>query len=165
MVRGVGVFAFIGPTTIIQTALILLVQEKTFLNILKNMKNLFKNKKEPEIKASDITNGNMLVAAGVSKINVEIDDNEIIKGTWVKPEDEKPEKPGYYHVLTDDHLARGIAWYGEDLYADEVEEGVYDFFVEWAEYGDNEKPPKVCYWLKDCMWGLLYKFKKEKGEI
>lgn len=129
------------------------------------MKNPFKNKKEPEIKASDITNGNMLVAAGVSRINVEIDDNEIIKGTWVKPEDEKPEKPGYYHVLTDDHLARGIAWYGEDLYADEVEEGVYDFFVEWAEYGDNEKPPKVCYWLKDCMWGLLYKFKKEKGEI
>lgn len=132
------------------------------------MKQFNKNKKEKvKIKASDIKNGNSLLAIAVNRdtIDVEIDAQDLRTAKWVKPSEELPSEPGFYFVYTDNHLAKGIAWYGESFNDERYKEGEYEFTVMYAEFGYSNKEPSVEYWLKDNLWGLVYQFKKDLKEI
>ena len=102
-----------------------------------------------------------MLYAGITKAKVEIDEEKLVKGEWVLVSEEVPEEEGFYFVLTTDHLMKGVAWYGPD--EDNGSTPMFD--VWWATSGNPNNPPKVLYWLKDNHWGMVYKFKKEKGEI
>ena len=94
------------------------------------MKLFKRNKKEKiKIKASDIKNGNSLIGVAVNRdtIDVEIDAQDLRTAKWVKPSEELPTQPGYYFVLTDNYLAKGMAWYGESFDDERYKEGEYEF--------------------------------------
>ena len=109
------------------------------------------------MKAEEITNGDMLLAVGVRKMDVEVDIEKLTQAQWVNVNDEMPTQEGFYFILTDEHLAQGIATYFKD-----EDTGQLEFYVWWAISG---KEPKVLYWLKDHHWGLVYDFKKKAKEI
>ena len=115
-----------------------------------------------EIKVSEITNGDMMVFAAIRRdVDVKIDMDEVVKAEWVDVDKALPEEDGFYTILTDDHLARGFAFYG--ICDDSDDERRFE--VWWAESGQKDKVPGVKYWLKDHYWGLVYDFKLKKGEI
>ena len=115
-----------------------------------------------EIKASDITSGDMMIYAAASKkVDVKVDTEEITKAEWVDVDNELPKEEGLYFVLTCDHLVKGFAWFG--IQSDEDKEPRFD--VWWAASGKVGEEPKVKYWLKDHHWGLVYDFKKKLGEL
>ena len=105
----------------------------------------------------DIKSLRQLLPAALDKNIVRTPISELCKAEWVNVKDELPTENGMYHILTDEHLMEGIAFYGED---DETGEKSFDIF--WAWTGND---PHVMYWLKDHKYGLVYEFKKEKGEI
>ena len=113
------------------------------------------------MKAEEINNADKLLYAGITKANVEINEEELVKGTWVLASEEQPKEEGFYFVLTNDHLAKGIAWYGPS----DEDETKNAFDMWWATSGNPNNPPKVHYWLMDNHWGLVYRFKKEKGDF
>lgn len=132
------------------------------------MKLFKRNKKEKiHVQASDIKDGDSLVAVGINRdtVDVEIDTQELRTAKWVKPSEELPTQPGYYFVLTDNYLAKGMAWYGESFDDERYKEGEYEFTVMYAEFGNSDKEPSVEYWLKDNHWGLVYQFKKGLKQI
>lgn len=111
-----------------------------------------------EIDATEIVNGDMLIGVSANKgIKVNINTEELRKAKWVNVNEELPKEEGIYFILTNEHLAQGIATYFKD-----EDTGKMDFDVWWAVSG---KEPKAEYWLKDNHWGLVYQFKKELGEI
>lgn len=126
------------------------------LDVLKGEHNI------QEIKASEITDGDMMVFAAVRRdVDVKVDMDELVKAEWVDAEKEKPEDDGLYFILTTDHLVRGFAWFG--LQNDGDKEPKFD--VWWAACGKKDEEPQVKYWLKDHHWGLVYDFKQKKGEL
>lgn len=126
------------------------------------MMRLFKKKKErPIMKAEEISSADKLLYAGITKANIEINEDDLSVAKWVLVSEEEPKEEGFYFVLTNDHLTKGIAWYGP---SDEDEtKNVFDIW--WATSGNPNNPPKAHYWLKDNHWGMVYKFKKGRGEI
>ena len=109
------------------------------------------------MKASEIKNSEMLFALGVSKAEVEIDSDEIRKAQWINVKDELPTEEGFYFILTDEAWSKGIGTYfmNEDT-------GKMEFEVWWATGG---KEPKVEFWLKDHVEGLVYEQKKLRGDF
>lgn len=105
----------------------------------------------------DIKTVKQLLPATLDKNIVRTPMSELCQAEWVNVKDELPTEHGMYHVLTDEHLTEGIAFFGAD-----DETGEMGFEINWAWIG---KDPHVMYWLKDHKYGLLYEFKKEKGEI
>lgn len=105
------------------------------------------------MKASEIKSTNEVLPLALLKTEVEIDENEIYKAEWVDVNKEKPIYEGFYFILTDEHLIKGVAFYDK-------EDDTFD--VWWATSG---KDPKVAYWLKDHSGGMLWKFKKDLKEI
>ena len=84
------------------------------------------------------------------------------KAEWIDVEKELPKLEGIYFVLTDDFLIRGIGIYGALSDDDKVK----TFEVLWATSGPGDgSEPHVKYWLKDHHWGMVYDYKKKKGEI
>ena len=105
----------------------------------------------------DIKNVRLLVPAALDKDIVRTPISELCKAEWVNVKDEMPTEIGMYHILTDEHLMEGIAFFGKDDNTGEM-----GFDVVWVWDGLD---PHVMYWLKDHKYGLTYEFKKEKGEI
>ena len=105
----------------------------------------------------DIKTVNQLLPAALDKEIIRTPIPELCKAEWVNVKDELPTENGMYHVLTDEHLTEGLAFFGSD---DETGEKGFDVFYAWCG-----KDPHVMYWLKDHKYGLLYEYKKEKGEI
>ena len=126
------------------------------------LKKIIKKSTAPTIPVERINSAESMVGAALSGVNVEIDPNQLREAKWIRPEEELPMKPGFYLVLTDEHLEKGVAWYGESWDDDKFKPGEYVFEVHWASSGID---PKVYYWLKDNYWGLVYDFKQQKGEI
>lgn len=105
----------------------------------------------------DIKSANQLLAVALDKGIIRTPIPDLCKAEWVNVKDELPTETGMYHVLTDEHLTEGIAFFGKN-----DDTGEMEFEVNWAWVG---KDPHVLYWLKDHKFGLLYEFKKERGEI
>lgn len=109
------------------------------------------------MKTIDIKSVDQLLPAALDKDIIRTPISELCKAEWVNVKDELPTHHGIYHILTDEHLEEGIAFFGTDEDTDEE-----CFEVMWAWAGIN---PNVMYWLKDHKFGLVYEFKKERGEI
>ena len=109
------------------------------------------------METKDLKNVRDILPAAFDKEIVRTPMSELCKAEWVNVKDELPTEIGMYHILTDEHLTEGIAFFGKD---DDTGEMGFDIFWAWTG-----KEPKVMYWLKDHKFGLLYEFKKEKGEI
>lgn len=109
------------------------------------------------METKDLKNVRDILPAAFDKEIVRTPISELCKAEWVNVKDELPTETGMYHILTDEHLTEGIAFFGKD---DDTGEMGFDIFWAWTG-----KEPKVMYWLKDHKFGLLYEFKKEKGEI
>lgn len=109
------------------------------------------------METKDLKNVKELLPAAFDKEIVRTPIPELCKAEWVNVKDELPTEIGMYHILTDEHLTEGIAFFGKD---DDTGEMGFEIFWAWNGYD-----PKVMYWLKDHKFGLLYEFKKEKGEI
>lgn len=108
------------------------------------------------MKESDIKNPDTLLYVGVKGTDVQRDE-DLYKAEWVNVNDELPTEAGFYFVLTDEHLTKGIAGFFKD---DDSEERTFDIC-----YATAGKEPKVLYWLKDNHWGMVYRFKKAAGEL
>lgn len=105
----------------------------------------------------DIKNVSQLLPAGLDKNIVRTPISELCKAEWVNVKDELPTENGMYHILTDEHLTEGLAFFGKD---ENTGETMFEVWYTW-----NGQEPHVEYWLKDHKYGLAYEFKKEKGEI
>ena len=109
------------------------------------------------METKDIKSADQLLLSTFDKDIVRTPISELCKAEWVNVKDELPTEPGIYQILTDEHLMEGHAFWGEDENTGEM-----SFEVMSAWCGKN---PHVMYWLKDHKYGLLYEFKKERGEI
>ena len=105
----------------------------------------------------DIKNLRQLLPAALDKNIVRTPISELCKAEWVNVKDELPTENGIYHILTDEHLMEGYAFFSVD---NETGEKTFDIMSAWT--GND---PHVEYWLKDHKYGLVYEFKKERGEI
>lgn len=120
-----------------------------------------------EVKTSELKTGDMMIMAAVDKrVNVTVDLEETKKAEWVDVDDATPQIEGFYMVLTDDHLTKGIAFYGPTDDGSSDSDYQMGWEVWWAMSGPADgSAPGVKYWLKDNHWGLVYDFKKKAGEI
>lgn len=105
----------------------------------------------------DLKCASQMLPAALDKDIIRTPISELCKAEWVNVKDELPTERGIYHILTDEHLMEGYAFFGLD---EDTGEMCFDVMDAWCG-----KDPHVMYWLKDHKYGLLYEFKKEKGEI
>ena len=117
------------------------------------------------METKDIETGPQMLELSIKKEKItKTDPKELRQAEWVNVKDEMPKHIGFYFVLTDEHLTQGVAFCGHPDNEDGTENvnAPMEFDIWWATGG---KEPKVMYWLKDHMWGMIYEYKKEKGEI
>lgn len=142
--------------------------ELSIIDGVETVLDIKKKKLNPiEVKTSELRTGDMMIMAAVDKrVNVTVDLEETKKAEWVDVDDALPQEEGFYMILTDDHLVKGIAFYGPTDDGSSDSECPIGWDVWWAMCGPaNGSVPSVKYWLKDNHWGLVYDYKKKAGEI